>query len=116
MNRIVVTRICVFAAAGMVAFAAAGADTYDYEVENLESSGGQYIDTGIIPDYNTTVKVKIGERRIAASTPIVSWTEQPSNLDTLTFVCDDPERAYRISKTSSGLYVQDVGGLVIIFE
>ena len=65
---------------------------------------------------NATIKVKIGERRIAASTPIVSWSEQPSNLDTLTFVCDDPERAYRISKTSSGLYVQDVGGLVIIFE
>lgn len=65
---------------------------------------------------NATIKVKIGERRIAASTPIVSWTEQPSNLDTLTFVCDDPERAYRITKTNSGLYVQDVGGLVIIFE
>ena len=56
MRGVAVKKLCVFATAGMVAFAAAGVDTYDYEVEYLESSGGQYIDTGIIPDYNTTVK------------------------------------------------------------
>ena len=67
-------------------------------------------------DDNATIKVKIGERRISASTPIVSWTEPPSNLATLTFVGDDPERAYRINKTNTGLYVQDTGGLLIVFE
>jgi hypothetical protein len=65
---------------------------------------------------NATIKVKIGERRISASTPIVSWTETPLNLDTLTFVGDDPERAYRINKKSNGIYVQDAGGLLIVFE
>ena len=47
---------CAVAVASSAILPALGVDTYDYEVEYLESTGGQYIDTGIVPDYNTTVK------------------------------------------------------------
>ena len=47
---------CVVAVAASAILPASGVDTYDYEVEYLESSGGQYIDTGIVPDFNTTLK------------------------------------------------------------
>ncbi len=47
---------CMAAVAASAILPASGMDTYDYEVEYLESSGGQYIDTGIVPDFNTTLK------------------------------------------------------------
>ena len=34
------------------------ADTYAYKVEYLQSSGAQYIDTGVVPTSNTMVRVK----------------------------------------------------------
>lgn len=34
------------------------ADTYDYKVQYLQSSGAQYIDTGVVPTSNTMVRVK----------------------------------------------------------
>ena len=48
MKRMSINMIAVAAVA-----AALAADTYDYRVQYLESSGTQYIDTGIIPSWNT---------------------------------------------------------------
>ena len=56
-----------------------------------------------------TVKVKRG----AKGGKIVSWTEKPSNFDTLTFVRDpSDDRNYRIVKKDDGVYI--VNGLAII--
>ncbi len=46
-------RVVLAVVAGVAAVALA-ADTYDHRVQYLESSGTQYIDTGIIPSWNTT--------------------------------------------------------------
>ena len=43
---------CVAVAASAI-IPVLGVDTYDYRVQYLESSGTQYIDTGIIPSWNT---------------------------------------------------------------
>ena len=45
---------CVVAVAASAILPASGVDTYDHQVQYLESSGTQYIDTGIIPSWNTT--------------------------------------------------------------
>jgi len=58
---------CVVAVATSAILPASGMDTYDYEVEYLESSGGQYIDTGIVPDYNTTFKATYEFRSLISS-------------------------------------------------
>ena len=44
---------CVAAVAASAILPASGADTYDYRVQYLESSGTQYIDTGIVPTRDT---------------------------------------------------------------
>ncbi|MBP5509466.1 MAG: hypothetical protein J6Z49_00940, partial [Kiritimatiellae bacterium] len=50
----------VFAATLFVASASspAFADTYAYKVQYLQSSGAQYINTGVVPTSNTMVRVK----------------------------------------------------------
>ena len=45
---------CVAAVAASATLSVLGADTYDHRVQYLESSGTQYIDTGVIPTGNTT--------------------------------------------------------------
>ena len=45
-------------AAAICTAAALLADTYDYKVQYLQSSGAQYIDTGVVPTSNTMVRVK----------------------------------------------------------
>ncbi|MBO7684684.1 MAG: hypothetical protein J6T51_08175 [Kiritimatiellae bacterium] len=57
MNKIVKTLVAAVAAATALPMAAL-ADTYAYKVEYLQSSGAQYIDTGIVPTSNTMVRVK----------------------------------------------------------
>ena len=49
MKRMSINMIAVAAVA-----AALAADTYDHRVQYLESSGTQFIDTGIIPSWDTT--------------------------------------------------------------
>ena len=44
---------CVAAVATGMALPASGTDAYAYRVQYLESSGMQYIDTGIIPSWDT---------------------------------------------------------------
>ena len=44
---------CVVGVAASAILPASGADTYDYRVQYLESSGTQYIDTGIVPTWDT---------------------------------------------------------------
>ncbi|MBR1587233.1 MAG: hypothetical protein IJ658_02800 [Kiritimatiellae bacterium] len=53
-------------AMGLAIGAAVAADTYDRRVQYLESSGTQYIDTGIIPSWNTTFK---GDYEYLATVP-----------------------------------------------
>ena len=48
------TMMLLVAVAAGAALSASAADTYDYRVQYLESSGTQYIDTGIIPTWDTT--------------------------------------------------------------
>ena len=53
------TKTIIFTVASVVAAAAPSfADTYDYKVQYLQSSGAQYIDTGVVPTSNTMVRVK----------------------------------------------------------
>ena len=47
-------RLFIYIVAAMPVAAALAADTYDHRVQYLESSGTQYIDTGIIPSWDTT--------------------------------------------------------------
>ena len=44
---------CMAAVATSAMLPASAADTYDYRVQYLESSGTQYIDTGIVPSWDT---------------------------------------------------------------
>ena len=61
--------VIVASAVSLVMALTGFADTYAYKVKYLESTrtGKQYINTGIIPDANTTVVVKYEYRGIAAS-------------------------------------------------
>ena len=46
-------RMFIYMAAATTVAAALAADTYDHRVQYLESSGTQFIDTGIIPSWDT---------------------------------------------------------------
>ena len=65
---------------------------------------------------NATIKVKLGDRTVSGSTPIVGWTAatKPGNLDTLKFVCGDEGQNYALMKADDGLYV--VKGMTIIIR
>lgn len=65
---------------------------------------------------NATVNIMVGDRKISAHTPIMSWTEEtkPANIDTVTFVRADADRKYSIVRKSDGLYLET--GFIIIFR
>ena len=81
------------------------------------TSAGTAGQTNITFEANATVAVKLGERRVSRSAPIVTWTEEtkPSNLSSLKFVRPDDTRIYCISVQSGGLYYAGAG-LMIIFQ
>ena len=64
---------------------------------------------------NATVNVKIGERRVSTTTPIMSWTAatKPANIDSVKFVCADENHRYSLAVKSDGLYL--LAGLTLTF-
>ena len=58
---------------------------YDAEVEYLESTGTQYIDTGIVPDYNTEVQLR-GTMYEAVSSSILAGARTGSTTSNRYFV------------------------------
>ena len=64
---------------------------------------------------DATIYVKLGNRSLASSSPVIAWTEEscPANLSSLAFKCGDADRKYGLLKKSDGIYV--VSGLTITF-
>ena len=62
---------------------------------------------------NVTVTVKLGDRRVPASTPIVAWTdENRPDFSKVQFLSGDADRRYVLVPKGDGLYVRT--GLVLI--
>ena len=58
------------------------------------------------------VRVKIGDRRVAGRTPLITWTgTRPTWVDSLRFVRGDDERSYGITVRDDGIYI--CNGLII---
>lgn len=72
--------------------------------------------TALSFEESATVNITVGDRKVSALTPIMSWTEEtkPANIDTVTFVRADADRKYSIVRKSDGLYLET--GLIIIFR
>ena len=80
------------------------------------TSAGTAGQTDITFEANATVAVKLGERRVSRSAPIVTWTSEtkPSNLSSLKFVRPDDTRIYCISVQSGGLYYAGAGLMIFV--
>ena len=59
-----------------------------------------------------TIKVNLGDRKLIANVPVVSWEGTPKNLSTVHFV--DASGEQRIKRRSNGVYQSD--SLKIIFR
>jgi len=65
-------------------------------------------------DDNVTITVKLGDRRVAASTPVVAWTDETRpDFSNVRFVRGDADRRYVLVPKADGLYVQ-TGFMLIV--
>ena len=61
---------------------------------------------------NKTVFVKFGGYRASSSTPIISWTAKPADIDTVKFKTAPGERPCSFIKKDDGLYI--MRGFIIL--
>ena len=59
-----------------------------------------------------TVRVKLGNRRVRKSVPLITWTTKPASIDNITFASHD--RCGKIKVMDDGVYF--VSGLMIIVK
>lgn len=61
---------------------------------------------------NATINVKLGDRYVSKSVPIVGWETPPANIDGIKFKLVDGSEKTRIRKGSDGIYL--VSGMIIM--
>ena len=78
------------------------------------TSAGTAGQTDITFEANATVAVKLGERRVSRSAPIVTWTSETKPANGVMFIRGDADRVYSVSAQDDGLYA--ASGFMIIFK
>lgn len=62
------------------------------------------------------IGVKLGDRKIANGTQVVSWDADTAPDATVKFVSADADRPYRFKAQSDGLYCYPTLGLMVIIQ
>ena len=84
-----------------------------WSLTSAETKGGL---TNVVFETGATVRVKLGDRRVSNSVPVIAWNDdnRPENLDTLTFTGAEGERRRSFVKKEDGLYA--LSGLMVIVK